>query len=80
MTVFNLHVSHLCVCIGAADLLVLGLLRVEESDPETSQTPEQCHHELGQLFPSPLENRFLGTGQGTLHTNTHVLSRLMWNI
>lgn len=49
------------------------------SDPETPQTT-RCHRELGQLFPSHLENRSLGTGQGSRHTHhlTHIQLKVIW--
>ncbi|KAA8587437.1 hypothetical protein FQN60_016299 [Etheostoma spectabile] len=45
-----------------AFLNMQGVFRVADSDPKTPQTA-RCHSELGQLFPSQLENRPLGTGQ-----------------
>lgn len=54
----------------AAPLTMQDVLRVADGDPETPPTTRRRHSELGQLFPSTLENRLLGSGQGSSVINT----------
>lgn len=73
-----------CECASgcAAFIGMQDVFRVEESNPDTPQTA-WCYHQLGKLLSSSLEDKPLGTGQGTVadapstHTNQTYLIKLL---